>query len=93
MKSLIRKLDLFTSGPLLWLRQERGKSLAVRELERLSDHLLRDIGIERRDIREVVSAMHSAGGRTVSSYGSSLGRNPIHEATADSRAWTLKEAA
>ena len=36
------------------IAQWRARQLAVRDLHRLNDHLLRDIGIERNDIEDVV---------------------------------------
>ncbi len=92
MKSTNRKLEHLSGGILSWLRRERDKSLAVRELNRISDHLLRDIGIERGEIREVVNALFAAGDRAVTRDVSSLGRAPSHEATQESSAGPCEAA-
>jgi uncharacterized protein YjiS (DUF1127 family) len=40
-----------------WLQEERLRIAAIRELDRLNDDYLDDIGIKRKDIRPIVSAM------------------------------------
>ena len=40
-----------------WLQDERLRSATIRELNRLNDDYLDDIGIERRDIRPIVNAL------------------------------------
>ncbi len=40
-----------------WFRRARDEALANQELNILSDHLLRDIGFERSQIPQVVSAL------------------------------------
>jgi uncharacterized protein YjiS (DUF1127 family) len=41
------------------------RAAAIRQLRRLDDRLLRDIGVERGNIADAVDEMLSAGGRTV----------------------------
>jgi uncharacterized protein YjiS (DUF1127 family) len=40
-----------------WLQDERLRNATIRELNRLNDDYLDDIGIKRRDIRPIVNAM------------------------------------
>jgi uncharacterized protein YjiS (DUF1127 family) len=40
-----------------WLQYERLRNATIRELNRLNDDYLDDIGIKRRDIRPIVNAM------------------------------------
>ena len=40
-----------------WLQEERLRIATIRELDRLSDDYLDDVGIKRKDIRPIVSAM------------------------------------
>ena len=40
-----------------WIDRRSRRAGAIRELSRLSDHMLEDIGIHRGEIREVVKAM------------------------------------
>jgi uncharacterized protein YjiS (DUF1127 family) len=46
-------------GALHALREARARAAAVRELERLSDRTLRDIGLHRSQIRAIVSGGRS----------------------------------
>lgn len=89
MKSYFSKLQTLHGDVLHWLRREHDKSIAVRELDRLSDHLLRDIGIERGDIREIVSALYGASGHTVTRDVSALGRGASGEVTIESDSGAL----
>ena len=43
-----------------WFRRRRDEALAIQRLNSLSDHLLRDIGLERNGIPQFVSALVSA---------------------------------
>jgi uncharacterized protein YjiS (DUF1127 family) len=40
-----------------WVQDEMGRAAAVRELSRLDDHYLRDIGIHRADIDDIADEM------------------------------------
>ena len=40
-----------------WLRDERLRNATIRELNRLNDDYLDDIGIKRKDIRPIVNEM------------------------------------
>ncbi len=51
------------------LRRARAEREAIRQLRALDDRLLRDIGIERGRIPEVVRAMSRAGARPVTPHG------------------------
>jgi len=88
MKSFIRKLELTTDRALHWLRYKRDRSLAIRELQSLSDHLLQDSGIERGNIRRMVNTAYRGDDWTVTRDVSSLG----HEATAVLGARSCAEA-
>ena len=44
-----------------WFRRARDEALAIQRLNKLSDHLLRDIGFERSQIPLVVRAQVGAG--------------------------------
>ena len=43
-----------------WLARRRDEALAFRQLNKLSDHLLLDVGLERYNIRQTVSTLVSA---------------------------------
>ncbi len=50
-------------APLRRLRAWRKRRLAIRELERLDDHLLADIGLDRGQIRFVIDGLAGAPAR------------------------------
>ncbi len=43
-----------------WIDRKYKQNRSIRELSRLDDHVLKDIGVRRDDIREVVEAMLTA---------------------------------
>ncbi len=51
------------SGALRRLRAWRSRRLAIRELERLDEHLLADIGLDRGQIRYAVDGLRGAPAR------------------------------
>lgn len=42
---------------ICWLQDERWRGAVIRELNRLNDHYLDDIGVNRSDIDSIVDAM------------------------------------
>jgi uncharacterized protein YjiS (DUF1127 family) len=47
----------FLSGAIGWLRDQWRRRAVIGELNRLNDHFLRDIGIERGEIESVAETM------------------------------------
>ena len=61
-------------GALRRLRAWRSRRLAIRELERLDEHLLADIGLDRGQIRYVVEGLTGAPARRAREPGSASTR-------------------
>jgi uncharacterized protein YjiS (DUF1127 family) len=61
-RDAVRERNGFISGGLglyktfRWLQEERLRIATIRELDRLNDDYLHDIGVKRKDIRPIVNA-------------------------------------
>ena len=62
--------------PLRWFRTWRDRGLAVRDLERLDDRLLADIGLDRGQIRFVIDGLAAAPRRARHDHARASGAAP-----------------